>query len=125
LTLGDFDVSYISMVIYGVDIDNPVTPLAARDAITRCFVEAHREDAEKTAAVDSVAAEKMCKDKVQEAFKYTGGDFENPTKEALLNVVGFLAEFSKTFRDPTIIEKHKTQIMQLLSVIPGEPIITP
>jgi len=114
------------MVIYGVDIDNLVTPIEARDAVVKCFIEAHSEDAQKQyGVVDVIAAEKLCKDKVQEAFQKTGGDFENPTKGALLNAVGFLAEFSRAFRDPTIIEKHKAQIMQLLSVIPGEPAITP
>jgi hypothetical protein len=113
------------MVIYGVDIDKPVSTLEARDAIMRCFIEAHFEDAQKQGITDPLVAEKTCRDKVQEAFQKTGGDFQNPTKGALLNAVGFLAEFSKTFRDPTIIEKHKTQIMQLLSIIPGEPFITP
>lgn len=126
MTLGDFDVIYISMVIYGVDIDNPVTPIEARDAIIKCFTEAHSEDAQKQYGIlDPLAAAKLCEDKAKEAFEKTGGDFVNPTKGALLNAVGFLAEFSKAFRDPTIIEKHKAQIMQLLSVIPGEPAITP
>ena len=113
------------MVIYGVDLDNPVTALEVRDAIMRCFIEAHFEDAQKQGAADPLIAEKLCRDKVHEAFQKTGGDSENPTKATLLNAVGFLAEFSKTFRDPSIIERHKAQIMQLLCVIPGEPFINP
>lgn len=114
------------MEIYGVDLDKPVTPLAVRDAIVKCFTQAHSEDAEKQyGIVDPIAAQKLCEDKVKEAFEQTNGDFENPTKGALLNAIGFLAEFSKAFRDPTIIEKHKMQIMLLLSSMPGEPLITP
>lgn len=114
------------MVIYGVDLDKPVTPLAVRDAILRCFVEAHFEDAQKAGGTnDPLVAQKICEDKVKEGFQATGGDFNQPSKAALLKVVEFLAEFSKTFRDPTIIEKHKTEIMQLLTVLPGEPQITP
>jgi hypothetical protein len=114
------------MDIYGVDLDKPITALSARDAVVKCFIEAHSEDAKRQfGVVDSSAAEKLCVDKVQESFKQTGGDFENPTKGALLNAIGFLAEFSKSFRDPTIIEKHKAQILEILSLIPGEPLITP
>ena len=113
------------MEIYGVDVDSNITALVVRDAILRCFIEAHIEDAKKQGLDNLEDAEKLCIQKVHEAFQQTGGDFDNPTKAALLKAVGFLAEFSRSFRYPNIIEKHKTQIMQLLSLIPGDPLIMP
>ncbi len=41
---------------------------------------------------------------VRRFFQETGGDFENPTKESLVNVCDNLAEFSKSFRSPKIVK---------------------
>jgi hypothetical protein len=114
------------MDIYGVNLDNEVTPTLVRDAVVLCFTQAHFEDAQKSQGAKNLEeAEKLCLNKVKEAFEKTGGNFESPTKQSLINAIGFLAEFAKSFRDPSIIVKHKTQIMELITAIPGEPQVLP
>jgi hypothetical protein len=102
---------------YGVDKDKPVTPSVVRDAIINCFIQAHIEDAKKAGIDDSNMARLFCEEKVHEAFDQTGGNFDNPTKESLKYAVSYLASFSSIFRDKSIIEKHKSDINQLINLI--------
>jgi hypothetical protein len=55
---------------------------------------------------------------VKKGFSDLSMDFNQPTKEALLKVVGYLVEFSKNFRDPSIVLAHKESIMQLINALP-------
>jgi hypothetical protein len=48
-------------------------------------------------------------------FDDVNGDFNNPTKESLINVVEKCKEFACLFRDNTIIEKHSNEIMTLIN----------
>ena len=50
-------------------------------------------------------------------FDEVGGDFKNPTKQSLILVVNQLKDYSKLFRDRSIIEKHACEIMQLIDKI--------
>lgn len=101
-------------LVYGVDIDGTITPLMVRDAIVECFWEAHCMD---TGIDDSEkdANRAYCKSTVEKAFADTQGDFNNPTKESIINCTKSLATFSKSFRDPSIIEKHFEEIMVLVN----------
>ena len=112
-------------VIYGVDTQQPVTSEMIRDAIIECFSKAHLEDAQKAGIENQASAMEFCKDKVKEAFDLTGGDFNKPTKHSLMFAVGYLAKFSLIFRDTTLIEKHKNEILELINLIPGEPLNFP
>ena len=47
-------------------------------------------------------------------FDEVGGDFDNPTKKSLIEVVNQLKDYSKLFRDQRIIEKHAREIMNLI-----------
>jgi hypothetical protein len=105
-------------LIYGVDTDKDISPLEARDAILTCFAKAHCQDAglsDKPEDQDTVSS--YCKEIVKEGFRQTNGNFDDPNKESLMKVVGYLVEFSKSFRNPKIIEEHKEEIMQILSKI--------
>ena len=99
--------------IYGIDLEEELTPLKVRDAIIQCFFEAHCADSDVVEAGQE-ASQEYCSTIVRKAFDDTGGDFDNPTKESILKVMGQLAEFAKNFRDPKIIEKHYSQIMSLV-----------
>ena len=99
--------------IYGVDLNSEVTPLMVRDAIVECFYNAHCADS-ALEDDDSKSVNKYCAELVKGAFTNTGGDFENPTKESIVKVLGQLAEFSKNFRNPEVIKKHYNEIMQLV-----------
>ena len=112
------------VIIYGVDTEKPITPKDVRDAIVRCFVEAHGEILDLMRGTGSATSvsdedfEKMKKMNVKELirgfFQEAGGDYENPTKESLIAVCDRLAEFAKNFRKPEVIEKHYGEIMQLM-----------
>jgi len=113
------------MIIYGVDTKKKVTPIMVRDAIIRCFSEAHKEvlklmeecskgmsekDIERMKAIEIELIVKRC-------FDETGGDFNNPTKESLMKAIGKLAEFAAEFRQPEIIKKHYNEIKTLIDLL--------
>ncbi len=102
--------------VYGVCLDDKVTPLAVRDAIVECFYEAHCADS-GLGEEDPKSVRKYCADLIVEAFTKTGGDYNNPTKESIVKVLGQLVEFSKNFRDPSIIQGHYNQIMKLVDLL--------
>lgn len=101
-------------LIYGVDIGQNVSPAQVRDALVECFNQAHCEMVE-LGENDEVVNKEYCKSVVKNAFSEVGGDFENPTKEKLIAVMGHLAKFSETFRKPEIIQKHSEEIMSLVN----------
>ena len=84
-----------------------------RDAISQCFFDAHCVYAgidEKDSETNKI----YCKEIVKKMFSDCGGDFEHPTKESIMGTVKGLVEFSKNFRDPMIIQKHRDEIMKLI-----------
>lgn len=99
-------------LIYGIDSSKKITPLMVRDSMVNCFYQAHCQDSGLTE--DDGANREYCKTIVKKAFDDVSADFEHPTKEGIHRVLDKLAEFSKGFRDPKIIEKHYTQIQQLV-----------
>jgi hypothetical protein len=85
-----------------------------RDAITECFWNAHCKDTGIEEA-EKEANRSYCKSIVEKAFTDSHGDFNNPTKESIIGCLDVLASFAKSFRDPSIIEKHYDEIMLLVS----------
>lgn len=99
--------------IYGVDSDKPVTALMARDALVECFFEAHCADAE-TGTDNPAINKEYIKDIVKKTFMDSEGDFENPTKQSILNAMDKLQNFAANFRDPSIIQKHAGEMMKIV-----------
>ena len=99
--------------VYGVDISKPITPIMVRDALTQCFIAAHTESLEIDGQTD--VSESMITLNIQDAFAKTGGDYENPTKESLLDAMMHLKEFSKKFRSPEIIANHFQAMQELVN----------
>ena len=100
--------------VYGINPEGEVTPLMVRDAIIKCFTQAHCVDS----GIDESevkANELYCKQIVEKAFKDANDDFENPTRDGIMRVLENLKEFALNFRDPSIIEKHYGEIMQLVN----------
>ncbi len=102
--------------IYGVDLEGNITPIMVRDAILKCFTQAH--------CIDSGIGEKeengkinhqYCLEIVKKAFSEAGQDFDKPTKEGILRSMDVLAEFSKKFRDQEIVQKNYSSILQLVN----------
>ena len=105
--------------IYGVDLSGKITPIQVRDAIIKCFSQAQEELMKymrETAEFKPEEIEKMYVDSIiEKAFEEVGGDFKNPTKETLIQVIMKLKEYAAgVFRDHEIIEKHAGEIKQLI-----------
>lgn len=116
-------------IIYGVDIDSEFTALDARDAIIRCFVEAHDEVLQETMFADQTTIDPDKIDQIKhldikmlinQMFTKVDGDFEHPDKQALLRLVDALGEFALSFRTPDVIERHAAEIKLLLAKLPDE-----
>jgi hypothetical protein len=109
--------------IYGVDVTKKITPVLVRDAIIRCFYEAHCNVLELARETFGHPPEKKfekmkkshVKEIVQDVFVKIGGDFNKPTKENLLLVLKHLKEFASIYRRPKIIKKHVSEIMILIN----------
>jgi hypothetical protein len=102
--------------IYGVDLDKPVTPFMARDALVECFFQAHCADSGLGTDDPAVNREYIQK-LVKKAFGDAGGDFEKPTKQSILNVMAKLKDFAAHFRDQSIIQKHAGEMMKIVEKI--------
>lgn len=108
--------------IYGVDLSKEITPLIVRDAIVKCFVNAHREVLGQMKEYSKFKSKKEFDDiknmsilfLIESLFKDVGGDFNNPTKDDILKVIKKLAEIAAQFREPEIVEKHYNEIMELI-----------
>jgi hypothetical protein len=105
-------------IIFGIDTNKPVTSLLVRDAIQTCFYQAHCEDSQLQG--DQEAARLYCIQIVKQGFEKMGADYENPTKDSLNKIVEFLVNYSQSFRNPEIIEGHKSKILTLINVLPQE-----
>ncbi|PIT94466.1 hypothetical protein COT98_03495 [Candidatus Falkowbacteria bacterium CG10_big_fil_rev_8_21_14_0_10_39_9] len=103
--------------IYGVSLNNTITPLMVRDAIVECFYSAHCADS-GLGDEDPKSVKKYCTDLIINAFVKTGGDYNNPTKDSIFQVLNELETFSKNFRNPKIIKDHYNQIMRLVELLP-------
>jgi len=87
---------------YGVDISKEITPIMVRDAIIDCFTNAHNEVLEQMKEYTDFKSEKEFEEMKQIQVKYlietmfgnVGGDFNNPTKESIIQVVMKLKEYA-------------------------------
>lgn len=100
--------------IFGIDLNSKITPLMVRDAIVLCFWSAHCKDS-GIKDDEKELNRSYCKSIVEKAFSDSGGDFNNPTKESIVACLNELASFAKSFRDPSIIEKHYNNVMKLVA----------
>lgn len=103
-------------IIYGVDTTKEVTPEMVRNAIIKCFCVAHSEQTGMANSGSDVVKD-YCEQIVKKAFLETNGNFDHPTKTSLLATLPWLANFSKSFRDQTVIQKHMTEIQSLISLL--------
>jgi hypothetical protein len=101
-------------MIYGVDLSGNITPLQARDALVECFGQAHCADS-GLGTDDSSITNGYVTEIVKKAVVSSGGDYEKPTKQSMLLVIGELQEFAKNFRDQSIIQEHAGKIMQVVN----------
>ena len=104
------------VVFYGVDTDKTVTPQEVCNALVECFFEAHCKDVQM-GVDDPTLTREYTTEIIKKAFTDAGGNFEKPTKQTLIAVVGKLKDFAGSFRDPSVILRHAGEIMELVEKI--------
>ncbi len=98
-----------------------LSPEKARDLIVKCFYEAQKETFARSKQLlglrdDEKQLQTSVLSAIRLAFKETGGDFNNPTKNSLTKVVEVLGRKSKAWGTPEdIIEYHRSQIMRVIA----------
>jgi len=100
--------------LYGIDPNKKITALMVRDAIVTCFYDAHCAETGLSPNKKSPANKEYCQTIIKKSFEDTGGDFDKPDKQSILGTLDNLIEFSKNFRNPSIIKKHYNEIMILV-----------
>ncbi|KKR21916.1 MAG: hypothetical protein UT50_C0002G0007 [Candidatus Moranbacteria bacterium GW2011_GWA2_39_41] len=109
--------------IYDVDLTDDVTPLEVRDAMIRCFVQAHAEVMQEMKEYHKFDSEEEFKKMeqmnvsalIRSIFGDIGADFDNPTKEDLAKVMNKLVDYAVNFRNPEIVKKHYDEMMLLFN----------
>ena len=108
--------------IYGINLEDDINPNMVKDAILQCFYEADLDVIKKLfqksdfeSKEDMEIGKKHVEIVIKKMFEEVNGDFNNPTKESLINVVNKCKEFAGLFRDKEIIEKHANEIMTLIN----------
>jgi len=108
--------------IYGIDPCKAINAKDVRDAVIKCFFEAHKKILDELEKMgDAESKEDLEKIKkadtelmIKKYFEEVGGDFNNPTKKTIIAVCDKLAEFASNFRPPEEIKKHYQEIMILI-----------
>lgn len=109
--------------IYGVKLDDDITPIDVRNAIIQCYYEADLKVLEKLfqqSDFESIQDEKETKYKhvqlfIKKIFDEVQADFNNPSKESLIEVINKCKDLAKMFRSEELIEQHYKEIMILIS----------
>lgn len=109
-------------IIYGIDTEKPITPIDVRGAIVECFFQAHKGELKDMSNYGKFSEKEFDKirrlyieELIKKYFKEVGGDYNKPTKEIILKVLGKLKEFAVNFRSQEVIKKHAIEIMQLVN----------
>lgn len=99
-------------------------PTRARDIIVQCFFEAQHEamtrsNERRGLDTDPALIRSEALGAVLNAFKRTGGDYNDPDKASLVRVVESLADNASVLGTPQdIVEHHKEQIGIILAALP-------
>jgi len=112
-----------SEMIYGVNLQGTVTPHMVRDAIIQCFFEADSEVLDGLFNQQEFSTETEEKEVkynhvrvfIKNLFHKTQGDFNNPTKESLTNVIDQCKQYAMMFRHKEIIQENYNKIMTLIN----------
>ncbi len=100
-----------------------LTPTKARDLIVECFLQAQKDHlADASEFIHQTHSDSdlrnMVEGAVRLAFRESGGDYDQPTKSSLMNVVGVLARKSEQRNTPReIIAHHKGEIERVLRAL--------
>lgn len=111
--------------IYGINLNEEITPKMVRDAIIECYYQADSEvlkELFQQSDFNSREDEEKSKREhveimIKKFFDDVDGDFNNPTKESLIKVINRCRDFAQLFRDRSIIDSNYQQIFTLIERI--------
>ncbi len=101
-----------------------LTPVKARDLIAQCFYESERDvylDSQRAqghaATYDEIL--KMVEGTVRRAFEETGHSYDEPTKNALKDVVNVLMRKAAAWKTPQdLIVHHREDLGRIIASLP-------
>ena len=110
-------------ILYGVDLSKKVTPIMARDALIKCFLDAHKEVLEQMKEFHEFRNEaefdEMKKMNVEvlvrKKFDEIGAPYNNPTKKQIAKVCEKVAEYANNFRKKDIVQRHYDEMKRIVS----------
>ena len=97
-----------------------LTAVKARDLIIKCLLEAQRENfAQNEQVLGHTPGEPelraIVEGTIRLAFREIDQDYDNPSRESLMKVVGVIVRKSRTWGTPSeIIDHHKRQIARVM-----------
>lgn len=101
-----------------------LTPMAARELVVECFFQAQKETFRRAAVSlrqelpSDEELRKTVEGAVRFAFRGVKADFENPTRQTLLDVVSKLADRAAAMGTPVdIVSHHKDQMVQVFAAL--------
>ncbi len=108
--------------IYGISLEEEITPIKIRDAIIQCFCEADNEIMNQLFQSSDFGSAEEGEEKklkhveilIKKMFHEVNGDFDNPTKESLVGVIDKCAEYAGAVRDKEMISHNYNAIMSLI-----------
>jgi len=110
--------------IYGVDTNQPITPLMARDALVKCFQMAHAQELEELKDYGEMSEQEFERMKsisvetlIKNFFAENKDNFDAPTKDSLIRAIGKLASFAQKFRNQDIVKSHYAEIMKVMEKV--------
>jgi hypothetical protein len=110
--------------IYGIDTNQPVTPLMARDALVKCFQSAHAQELEELKDYGEMDEQEFARMKdisvetlIKNFFTENKDDFNAPTKDSLIRAIGKLASFAQKFRNQEIVKQHYGEMMKVMEKV--------
>ncbi len=107
----------------GLPNDERLSPSVARELLVDCFTVAHGPNFAETKSqlgleTDDGAVRESVQTIIRLAFKQTGGNFDNPTRDDLVKVVNVLAERSLGWgTPPDVVFQHHSEMMRTLGFV--------
>lgn len=101
-----------------------LTPIRARDLIAQCFYESERDiylasQRAQGHAPSDEEIRKMVEGTVRRAFLEVGHDYEQPSKEALKDVVNVLMRKAVAWKaPPELIVHHREELGRVIATLP-------
>jgi hypothetical protein len=105
--------------IYGLDLGQPFDAKMVRDAVAECLYQANCDcvrNGEEGLLGDNIQKE-TCRAMVEHAFSASGGDYQHPDKQSLLQAIDNLQVYALSFRESDVVRKHHQQMLDIINML--------